>query len=58
LLLLSEDVAPGSVDPTLYNHLSLLRSIEAIFGLKAIGYAAANGLPAFDSQVYNAGSSG
>ncbi len=58
LLLISQEVAPGSVDPTLYNHFSLLRSIEAIFGLKAIGYAAATGLPAFDSQVYNAGSSG
>ena len=58
LLLLSQDVEPGSVDPTLYNHFSLLRSIESIFGLKAIGYAAASGLPAFSSQVYNAGSSG
>lgn len=39
-LLLSPFVKPGSSSDTSYNHYSLLRSIEDIFGLDHIGYAA------------------
>jgi phosphatidylinositol-3-phosphatase len=33
----------------------LLRSIEHLFGLDHLGYAADPALPAFDKAVYNAG---
>jgi hypothetical protein len=40
-LLLSPFVKPGSTSETAYNHYSLLRSLEDIFGLKEhLGYAA------------------
>ena len=45
----------GSVDEFgFYNHFSLLRSIEDLFGLKGLGYAGNPALPAFDKLVYNA----
>ena len=55
LLLLSSFVKPGTVNQTdYYNHYSLLRSIEDLFGLTTTGYAAAPALPAFDITVYTA----
>ncbi len=55
LLLLSKYVKPGTLNLTgEYNHFSLLRSIENLFGLKPLGYAAAPGLLTFDSSVFNA----
>ncbi|HEY5046363.1 MAG TPA: hypothetical protein VII53_10970 [Solirubrobacteraceae bacterium] len=55
LLLISKYVKPGSLNVTgEYNHFALLRSIENLFGLKPLGYAAAPGLLAFDSSVFNA----
>jgi phosphatidylinositol-3-phosphatase len=55
LLLLSKYVAPGTVDETGYfNHYSLLRSIEELFGQQPIGYAAEPAVTGFDSSVYNA----
>jgi hypothetical protein len=55
LLLLSPFVAPGSVDETgYYNHFSLLLSIEQLFELEPLGYAAEIALTGFDSSVYNA----
>jgi hypothetical protein len=36
-----------------FNHYSLLRSIEALFGLAPLGYAADPAVPAFDNSVYN-----
>jgi phosphatidylinositol-3-phosphatase len=55
LLLISKYVKPGTLNVTgEYNHFSLLRSIENLFGLKPLGYAAAPGLLAFDSSVFNA----
>jgi phosphatidylinositol-3-phosphatase len=54
LLMLSPFVAPKSVNETgYYNHYSLLFSIEELFGLERIGYAAEEALTAFDSSVYN-----
>jgi hypothetical protein len=56
LLLISPYVKAGSVDLTdSYNHFSLLRSIEDLFGLDHLGYAADPALPAFDKVIYNAG---
>lgn len=55
LLLLSPFVAPGSKNETAYyNHYSLLRSIEELFELEPLGYAAEIALTGFDSSVYNA----
>jgi phosphatidylinositol-3-phosphatase len=55
LLLLSSFVKPGTVNTTeTYNHFSLLRSIEDLFSLDHLGYAADPALPAFDTVVYNA----
>lgn len=55
LLLLSPFVAPGMVNESGYfNHFSLLRSIEELFELEPLGYAAEEALTPFDSTVYNA----
>lgn len=43
-LLLSPFIAAGTVSDTPYNHYSLLRSVEEIFGLAPLGYAADPGL--------------
>jgi hypothetical protein len=54
LLLISPYVEPGSVNETgYYNHFSLLLSIDELFGLTPIGYAANPALSAFDSTVFN-----
>jgi hypothetical protein len=54
LLLLSPFVAPGTVNESGYfNHFSLLRSIEELFELEPLGYAAEEALTPFDSSVYN-----
>jgi hypothetical protein len=58
LLLVSEFVKAGSTDVAdSYNHFSLLRSIEDLFGLDHLGYADDPAMPAFDKVVYNAASS-
>lgn len=55
LLLISPFVKPGSVNETgYYDHFSLLLSIEELFGLKPLGYAANPALSAFDATVFNA----
>jgi hypothetical protein len=45
-------IAPGTTSAQDYNHYSLLRSIEDLFGLSHLGYAAAADLPAFGKDVY------
>jgi hypothetical protein len=55
LLLLSRYVKKGSnnvIDT--FNHFSLLASIEDLFGLKRLGYAADKALPVFGTSVYTA----
>ncbi len=55
LLLISKYVKPGTRALTgQYNHFSLLRTIENLFGLKPLGYAGQPGLLAFDKSVFNA----
>jgi hypothetical protein len=55
LLLISKYVKPGTRELTAqYNHFSLLRTIENLFGLKPLGYAGQHGLLAFDKSVFNA----
>ena len=40
-VLLSPLIKPGTLSGTPYNHYSLLASVENIFGLSHLGYAAA-----------------
>jgi hypothetical protein len=53
-VLLSQYVRPGSITTTPYNHYSLLRSVEDLFGLAHLGYAGQAGLKAFGDDIYNA----
>jgi phosphatidylinositol-3-phosphatase len=55
MLLISPYVAPGTVEEAAYyNHFSFLRSVEELFGLEPLGYAAEPALTGFDSTVYDA----
>lgn len=53
-VLLSPFITPGTVSNTPYNHYSLLRSVEQIFGLGYLGYAAASSQVGFGADVYSA----
>jgi hypothetical protein len=51
-VLLSSYIKPGTVTQTSYNHYSLLRSFEDLFGLAHLGYAAADGLTSLGADVF------
>jgi hypothetical protein len=51
-VLLSPLIEPGTVSKEAYNHYGLLRSIEDIFGLDHLGYAAQDGLRSFGTDVF------
>jgi phosphatidylinositol-3-phosphatase len=52
MLLLSPYVAAGTVEEaTYYNHFAFLRSVEELFGLEPLGYAAEPALTAFEPGV-------
>lgn len=52
-LLLSKYIRPGTVSNTPYNHYSLLKSLEEIFGIdEHLGYAGQKGLVAFGPDVF------
>jgi hypothetical protein len=51
-VLVSRFIKPGTVSKTPYNHYSLLRSVEDIFGLDHLGYAGQNGSVAFGPDVF------
>ena len=53
-VLISRFIQPGSINDTPYNHYSLLRSIEDLFALPHLGFAAQPGLKPFGMDVYNA----
>jgi hypothetical protein len=53
-VLLSPFIRPRTVSSTPYNHYSLLRTVEDIFGLSHLGYAAAPQLRAFGADVFTA----
>jgi hypothetical protein len=53
-VLLSPFIKPGTRSAAPYNHYALLRSIEDLFGLPYLGYAAAPGLAGFGADVYTA----
>ena len=53
-IVLSKFVKPGTVSAVSYNHYSLLRTVEALFGLPYLGYAAEKGLQMFGADVFSA----
>jgi len=54
-LLLSPFVEAGTTSETYFNHYSLLATIEELFGLEKIGYAAEPAITGFDESIFNAG---
>jgi len=53
-VVLSPFVKPGTVSAVPYNHYSLLRTVEALFGLSYLGYAAEPDLKVFGPDVFSA----
>ena len=51
-VLLSPFIKAGTVSDAAYNHYSLLRSIEDLFGLEHLGYAGRKGLATFGKDVW------
>jgi phosphatidylinositol-3-phosphatase len=52
-VLVSPFIAPGTVSTAPYNHYSLLRTVEDVFGLGHLGYAAEPDLKSFGADVFN-----
>jgi hypothetical protein len=52
-VVLSPWTRPGTVNGQPYNHYALLRSIEDLFGLDHLGYAARAGLKPFGADVFD-----
>lgn len=53
-VIISQFTTAGSVNNTPYNHYSLLKSLEDLFGLQHLGYANQKGLQSFGPDIYNA----
>jgi phosphatidylinositol-3-phosphatase len=51
-VLLSPCIKPGTVSQTPYNHFTMLRSVEDMFGLSHLGYAQLPGEVSFGSDVF------
>jgi phosphatidylinositol-3-phosphatase len=51
-VLLSPFIKPGTVSSVPYNHYSLLKTVENIFGLGYLGYAGQPGLQGFGSDIF------
>jgi hypothetical protein len=51
-VLISPFIKPGTVSTTPYNHYSLLRTVEDLFGLDYLGYAGQAGLVSFGKDVF------
>lgn len=54
-LLISPFIEAGTTSETYFNHYSLLATIEELFGLEKIGYAAEPAITGFDESIFNAG---
>ncbi len=55
-LLISPFIEAGTSSEAYFNHYSLLVSLEELFGLERIGYAAEPALAGFDETIFNAAS--
>jgi hypothetical protein len=53
-VVLSRFVKPGTVTGEPYNHYSLLRTVEQLFGLTPLGYAAEPNLKILGPDVFTA----
>jgi hypothetical protein len=53
-VLISPFIKPGTKSSVSYNHYSLLRSVEDMFGLPHLGYAGQKGLKPFGKDVFTA----
>jgi len=53
-VMVSPFIAPGTQSDVEYNHYSLLRSLEDMFGLSHLGYAQGGQLHIFGNDVFNA----
>ncbi|HEF4769589.1 alkaline phosphatase family protein [Burkholderia multivorans] len=51
-VMISKFIKPGTMSTVAYNHYAMLKSIEDIFGLDHLGYAAQPGLQGFGSDVF------
>lgn len=51
-VMLSPFIRPGTVSRQPYNHYALLRSVEDLFGLAHLGYAAQAGLAPFGADIF------
>jgi phosphatidylinositol-3-phosphatase len=51
-VMLSPFIRPGTVTNRTYNHYALLRSVEDLFALPHLGYAAQAGLQGFGADIY------
>lgn len=51
-VLVSPFIKPGTTSATPYNHFAMLCSLENLFGLEHLGYAAQPGLKCFGKDVY------
>jgi hypothetical protein len=56
-VLLSRFIKPGTVSETPYNHYSMLKSIEDIFGLGHLGYAQQKSVTSFGDDVFTSAAS-
>ncbi len=55
MLMISPYLAPGTVEESAYyNHFSFLRSVEELFGLEPLGYAADPTLTGFEASLFDA----
>lgn len=55
MLLISPYLAPGTVEEaSYYNHFSFLRSVDELFGLEPLGYAAEPALTGFEPSLFDA----
>jgi hypothetical protein len=52
-LLLSPFIKGGSLDQEPYNHFSLLRTVEDLFGLSHLGYAGGKGVSSFAASIFS-----
>jgi phospholipase C len=55
-VLLSKFIKPGTVSVVPYNHYAQLKTLEDLFGLSHLGYAAQPGLADFGADVFSAAS--
>ena len=53
-LLLSPYIKGGNLEQGTYNHFSLLRTVEDLFGLSHLGYAGAPGVSSFSPSLFTA----